>query len=452
MGPRTLFLLPGCIRKNMKSLKKCIVPAAVRVVDLASPLEAIDDVSKYSACEVFVLHSERLLGKARIENAHRPISPAHLRDAIANQMWWQIAKRIDGISFDPLEDALVATTPTLASEEPSLPVDVAVSVVIATYDRPEQLRVCLESLASQSSSRSIEAVIVDNHPPSEMTPAVVAEFPGTVLVAEPRQGLAYARNAGFIRSSGDIVITTDDDVTMPPDWLERLIAPFNRTDVAVVTGNVLPRELETRAQCLFEEYGGLGRGFEKMEADLDWFRRRKRRAAPTWQLGATANAAFRANIFRNPLIGLMDEALGPGMPSGVGEDTYLFYKTIKAGFTLVYEPQAFVWHTHRRDMGALRRQIYNYSKGHVAYHLTTLLNDGDRRAIFRLLFELPKSYLKRAKLRLGGHSAYPISLILLELIGNCAGPFGLWRSRRRVGRTGRSKFPDIGHIEHSATE
>ena len=93
------------------------------------------------------------------------------------------------------------------------------------------------------------------------------------------------------------------------------------------------------------------------------------------------------------------------------------------------------------DRKALRKQIYNYSKGHVAYHLTTLLRNGDRRALFRLLIELPRTYVKRIYRRLRGRSVYPVSLILLEILGNLAGPFTLWRSRRRVRREGRSEFP-----------
>ena len=46
-------------------------------------------------------------------------------------------------------------------------------------------------------------------------------------------------------------------------------------------------------------------------------------AFPAWELGATANAAFRRDVFDDPEVGLMDVALGPGTPSGVGEDSYL---------------------------------------------------------------------------------------------------------------------------------
>jgi GT2 family glycosyltransferase len=237
---------------------------------------------------------------------------------------------------------------------------------------------------------------------------------------------------------GDIVIATDDDATMPVDWIERLVAPFIRSDVMIVTGNVLPLELETTSQCLFEIYGGLGRGFDRNEVDGSWFLSLRRSAVPTWTLGCTANAAFRALIFAHPAIGLMDEALGPGTPSGVGEDTYLFYKVLKVGYPVVYEPRAYVWHKHRRDLVALRRQLYEYSKGHVAYHLTTLIRDGDVRALMQLGLWLPVFHLRRISSYLLGRSDYPLSLILLEIAGNLIGPWALWQSHLRVRREGRS--------------
>jgi hypothetical protein len=159
---------------------------------------------------------------------------------------------------------------------------------------------------------------------------------------------------------------------------------------------------------------------------------------PTWSLGATANAAFRASVFADPRIGLLDEALGAGTPTGCSEDSYVYYKVLKAGHTITYEPSAFVWHRHRIAMANLRKQIFAYSKGHVAYHLTTLTNDGDRRALTRLFYALPVVYVKRALQRMRGHSDYPLSLIGLEILGNFAGPLALWRSRRRARRLGPS--------------
>jgi hypothetical protein len=222
-----------------------------------------------------------------------------------------------------------------------------------------------------------------------------------------------------------------------------LVAPFKNDEVMAVTGNTLPAELETPAQRLFELYGGLGRGSERREVGREWFQSFRLQAVPTWRLGATANAAFRTTIFTHPDIGLMDEALGPGMPSGVGEDTYLFYKVLKAGFTLVYEPEACVWHKHRREMSALRRQIYDYSKGHIAYHLTTLLRDQDLRALSYMLLLLPLWRIQQIAQQLIktllGQADYPLTMIWLEITGNLAGPWALWRSHQRVKGEGRSQ-------------
>lgn len=311
-----------------------------------------------------------------------------------------------------------------------------VSVVVATLDRPDDLRECLSALIGQNPGCPVEIIVVDNNPQSGLTRPVVAGFPVVRLVTESRRGLAYARNRGILAATGGIIVTTDDDVIMPSGWLEKLLVPFVDPDVTIVTGNILPWRLETRSQRLFESYGGLGRGDLRRAFDRAWFNGFIS-AVPTWSVGATANAAFRASIFSDPNVGLMDEALGPGMPSGVGEDTYLFYKALKAGYTIVYEPEAWVWHKHRREMPALRRQLFDYSKGHVAYHLTTLLSDHDRRAVIYLALILPAVHVRRVLRSMFGWSDYPLGLILLEIAGNLAGPWALWRSRRRVAREGR---------------
>ncbi|MEB3295333.1 MAG: glycosyltransferase [Synechococcales bacterium] len=332
---------------------------------------------------------------------------------------------------------------------------IAVSIVVATCDRPEALACCLQSLSQQCHQRSLEIIVVDNRPASGLTPPVVTTFADCTplpvkLVQEPRAGVNYARNAGILASKGEIIVTVDDDVVIPPGWLERLIAPFTRKDVMAVTGNVLPLELATRSQQIFEAYGngGLGRGFVRFEVGTDWFNRSFWAAIPTWELGGTANSAYRASLFAKPTVGLMDEALGPGMPSGAGEDIYLFYRILKAGDRIVYEPSAHVWHQHRREMSALRKQLYNYSKGFIAYHLTTLFRDRDWRSLTMLLLFLPLYRIKQFWVWLTGDRIYPLSLIGVEIVGSLAGGWALWRSWLRVRRWGRSGKNDGGTMKN----
>jgi len=418
---------------------------AVRTVDIRAPVGDLTDLGEYDRVRIYTLSEGEVLGFAEIATWGDSVSSRRIRAALSDALDIKILAAGSGMSEDKVVSLFTNALErdlTLedgdGDDEPSPLVDsVSVSIVVATLDRPDDLRHCLTNLRSQDTNRQVEIVVVDNNPSSGAARTVLKDFPGVVLVEESRRGLAYARNAGILAAGGDLVVMTDDDVTAPPDWLEKLVSPFARHDVAVVTGNVLPLELETQAQRLFEIYGGLGRGFERKEADAAWFQR-SRRVVPTWRLGASANAAFRSSLFTDPGVGLMLEALGPGMPSGVGEDTYLFYKVLKAGYTIVYEPSAYVWHRHRSNMDGLRRQLFDYSKGHVAYHLTTLLRDRDLRVLVYLGFRLPLGHARRIAARLRGRSQYPLRLSLLELKGNVTGPAALWRSLQRVKREGTS--------------
>lgn len=406
-------------------------PIAVRIVDIARPLAALTGLGRYSRARLYIVRGERLLGATEIaHNGAATISVSRLTQALAEAL----TPSPDKLDKDELSGAVAPATghSSTAVLDPSV-----ISVVVPTCDRHDDLRRCLASLTTQSTRHTVEIIVVDNKPSSGAARLVAREFPSVRVITEPRPGLSYARNAGIATATGGIIVATDDDVTAPAGWIEKLVAPFARDEVMCVTGNVLPLELETEAQCQFEAYGGLGKGFAPIEVDGRWFRSR-RSAVPTWTLGATANAAFRAGCFSNPAVGLLDEALGAGMPTGCSEDTYLFYRILKNEGTIVYEPSAYVWHRHRTSMESLRRQLYSYSKGHVAYHLTTLLRDGDPRALIRLLYSLPNHYLHRVWHRLRGWSEYPLSLIFLEVWGNLAGPWALFRSRRRVRMMGRS--------------
>jgi glycosyltransferase involved in cell wall biosynthesis len=427
------------------------VTMGLRTIDLCQPLQSLNGLSDYNETRIFVSLDGRPIGCVHIANHHRMVSAARLREAIVVQLGSRLLRQdpkdgpdsIWASAWAALERRyLSASDGTAPQTAARLPDDVVVSVVVPTYDRPHDLRECLSSLSAQATERPLEIIVVDNHPASGLTAPVVEEFPGVTLVSEARPGRAYASNRGFAAARGEIIASIDDDMVAPPEWLEKLLSPFVHADVAVVTGNTLPLELETAAQRLFEEYGGFWRGVSRLEADGQWFGSFRRRAVPTWELGGTGNAAFRANILAHPQIGLMDEALGAGTPTGTGEDIYLFYKVLKVGYTITYEPSAYAWHKHRREMDALRAQIYGYHKGHVAYHLTTWLRDRDPRALITLAVLLPKYRLRHlagyVKGRLLGRDYYPLGLILLEIRGNLAGPWALWQSRRRVEREGRN--------------
>jgi cellulose synthase/poly-beta-1,6-N-acetylglucosamine synthase-like glycosyltransferase len=113
-----------------------------------------------------------------------------------------------------------------------------VSVVIATRDRPEVLKQCLERLFDQS-YELFEIVVVDNSADLS-TGQVVREFPVVYVRENPgHSNPARMRNQGIARSKGDILALIDDDTLVLEGWMRSLVAAFDDPDLGGVTGRVM---------------------------------------------------------------------------------------------------------------------------------------------------------------------------------------------------------------------
>jgi len=118
------------------------------------------------------------------------------------------------------------------------------SIVIATYNREALLRSTLRSLAGLRYAEPWEVVVVDNNSP-DGTRTVVEEaaawFPVPLHYRfEREQGRSAALNCGLAAASGDILVTTDDDVRVPPDWLSAIDRALERHQCGYIGGRVLP--------------------------------------------------------------------------------------------------------------------------------------------------------------------------------------------------------------------
>ena len=99
------------------------------------------------------------------------------------------------------------------------------SVVIATYNRAADLRSTLASLAGLHPDGAWEVIVVDNNSTDDTRRAVeeaARAFPVECrYLVERQQGRSPALNAGIRAARGEIVVTTDDDVRVPADWLNQ---------------------------------------------------------------------------------------------------------------------------------------------------------------------------------------------------------------------------------------
>ncbi len=98
------------------------------------------------------------------------------------------------------------------------------SVVVPAHDEADSLGVTLDSLLRQDFAGGYEVIVVDNA--SRDDTADVARRAGVRVLTEPALGVCAARQRGVSGARGEIVVSTDADTVVPPDWLTRFDTQF----------------------------------------------------------------------------------------------------------------------------------------------------------------------------------------------------------------------------------
>ena len=351
--------------------------------------------------------------------------PEALRELALNTLTWQIARR-------------AARPEPVCGPHPRL----SMTVAVCTRNGMTRLPPCLEALdALEYPPDLLDIVLVDNAPADDAIEALARRYPRIRYLREPRPGLDWARNRAAIESRADIVAYTDDDVSVDPGWAKALADAFAEEPHAMcVTGLVVPDEIDTPAQLLFERYGGFGRGFDRQVFKTSP-ESAARRFGGTGRFGTGANMAFRRRFFAEA--GLFDPALDVGTPANGGGDLEMFFRVLKAGHGLVYEPAAIARHRHRRTYEDLRTQITNHGIGFYAYLVRTARAYPEDRAAFARLglwwmWWWNARRLFRSLLR---PSAFPLDLVFAEIKGSFVG-LKRYAAARRHAACVASQFGD----------
>lgn len=425
-------------------------PYQVLNVDLRNGVPQLVLGSGYQGMFVVLWWHKVPLGNLEISVAQLPMSDWEFANRIAQTIAPTVGSYLlpqgfkaplPVVSDNPARDqspnlaALMALTQPLhqlEATQPELASTNAVSVVVCTRDRPEQLEHCLRSLQALFQPPQ-QIVVVDNAPRSDSTRQLVARFPNVQYVLEPRPGLSVARNTGIAHSTGDLIAFTDDDVVVHPNWLIGLQQGFDDAIVMAVTGLMLPAELESEAQIIFQQgVGGPSWGFRALIFDARFFDEMKPRGVPVWRIGAGASMAFRREVFDR--LGYFDERLGAGA-SGCSEDSELWYRVLAAGFSCRYEPRAVIYHYHRKDLDSLKHQAYQYMRGHIAALLIQFDRYHHWGNLRRLAITLPTYYTKLLIRAVLSGFKQRHSTVLTEILGCLSGiKFYLWH-RSNNGRS-----------------
>jgi glucosyl-dolichyl phosphate glucuronosyltransferase len=259
-----------------------------------------------------------------------------------------------------------------------------VSVIVCTYNRSQTLGRALRSILASVLPPSVtwELVVVDNHSTDE-TRKVVDEIaslhPGLVCyVYEAKQGLSNARNAGIREARGNIIVFTDDDVTVEPSWLRNLTACFKDGTWAGAGGSVRPPEDFIQPPWLTLDGGVMDSSGVLALFNLGTV------ACELQKPPFGANMAFRKSMFEQ--YGGFRPELGRCGSSLIGnEDTEFGSRLMSAGKKLRYEPSAIVYHPVSKE----RLQQSYFLRWWFAYGQAVYRQSGKRPTFHGI----PRAYL-----------------------------------------------------------
>ncbi|MBD1821721.1 glycosyltransferase [Cyanobacteria bacterium FACHB-DQ100] len=396
------------------------MPYLLHEIEITQPLPTLTLSEAQTGIGLIVRRRDRAIGFLMQSLAPNSVI---LPDTIAEWIAAEVGEKIlqESIGDELSLDTKPETLPTL-------------TVVICTKDRPEDLARCLQHLlALQGDPAAFELLVVDNAPSDQRTETLVASLPTVHYVQEPKPGLDFARNRALQTVQTEMLAFIDDDVAVDRGWLAGLRSAIAQyPEAAAFTGLVLPYELATDAQVLFEQAGGFRRGFDRIyygqsEPDNPFY------PCGSGIFGAGCNMAFRRDALLQ--LGGFDDALDTGAPLPGGGDLDIFYRVVRAGYPLVYEPRYLVFHRHRREYEKLRRQYWSWGLGFMAFVVKSCQTDPALRPRFYSLIRwwFKDQFRQLRKSFSHDRRVLPPAMVVAQLWGGIEGLMGGYgRSRNRI--------------------
>ncbi len=207
--------------------------------------------------------------------------------------------------------------------------DLFVSIIVPMYNEETTIGKCIESLLNQLYPSDKYEIIVVSDGCNDNSEDVVnhiiksQEKVEIKLVRQENQGAASARNFGAKSSQGAIVLFIDADCIADYRWIEEMIKPILRHNVAGVQGAYKTKQKEIVAQLAQIEFEGRFKRLQQTEY-VDFV--------------GSFSAAYKKEVF--------EKYNGFNTNFVMNEDVDLAYRISSDGHKLFFNPEAFVYHLH----------------------------------------------------------------------------------------------------------
>lgn len=228
------------------------------------------------------------------------------------------------------------------------------SVVIPTVGRPMVLRV-VESILKTRRADELEIIIsgaVSAPSVAEQIAALMKKNPDIVHlpVSFARGDSSEKKNAGWRAAHSEIVAFIDDDVVVGEDWPSAVLKPFAESSVGLISGpGLVPDDIPLMARLAGWTLASRAAGYvqERYLADNSAPRPVK------WSRLIGCNMAYRKRVLEE--INGFDPHFWPGE-----EMIAAYIATARKGYTLVFQPQAALYHYPRTSYCDFLNQMYGY--------------------------------------------------------------------------------------------
>lgn len=216
------------------------------------------------------------------------------------------------------------------------------SVIIPHFRDKKRLHKCLIALAKNLDIQSVEIIVVDNGP-ATLSTDFQHFHPDINFLHEQKQGAAHARNTGVNHARGEILIFTDSDCIVAPNFLRQALKAGGQN---AITGG----DIQLQSTSNIPKSGA--QAFEHV------FAFNQQRYIKHCGFSATANLVTPRWVF---------DKVGP-FRSGVSEDLDWCRRAIDLGFIPTFDPSMIVSHPSRKTWAQLRDKWRRITAESFALH------------------------------------------------------------------------------------
>lgn len=231
----------------------------------------------------------------------------------------------------------------------------SVGLVVPTLNAERELGSLLDAVMGQT--RVPDDILIVDSSSDDNTLDIAASYPGVRVMVIRREDFDHGgtRQLAFEKATGEFVLfLTQDAVPANEHYVENLLAVFDESSIAMVSGRQLPKPDARRFVQLVQEYNYPLESNVRTDKDIG-------RLGIKAFFASDACSAYRRSA--------LEEIGGIPRPCATNEDMLAAARFLHGGYKIAYAADACVFHSHNltlREQYRRNRAIGQFLTRHVS--------------------------------------------------------------------------------------